>query len=90
MLQIFFVSPSISATSPESRSVTENTFFRLTLCSGFFGRLSTGTMSFQDASVSLRLYSGGTSGCSWMYRAIRLISSLLRMSSKLTIPPSVP
>ncbi len=90
MLRMSLVSPSISATSPVSRSVTENMFFRLRLFICLVGRLSTGTMSFQESIVSLKLYSGGTSGVFMMYLAIMVISSFDRMSLKFTIPPSVP
>jgi hypothetical protein len=56
---IFLLSPSIRATLPSSRRVTENMFSRLSLFSFLVGRFSGGTMTFQVAFISFRPYSGG-------------------------------
>ena len=66
MPQICLVSPSISATSPASRSVTEKMLFRLMLFIFLVGRWSTGTCSFQVPRMSVRLHSGGASGGIWI------------------------
>ncbi|MNJ76785.1 hypothetical protein D3C77_741420 [compost metagenome] len=51
---------------PASRRVMAKTFFRFTLFICFFGRLSTGTISFQLSFMSCSENSGGTSGVFWM------------------------
>ena len=62
MVAIFFEWPSINATWPTSRSVTENRLSRSSLFICFVGRLSTGTMTFQEPFISFMPHSGGVAG----------------------------
>jgi hypothetical protein len=66
MLMIFFVSPSISATSPVSRRVVAKMLSMLKLFSFFLGRFSGGMMTFQVCFICARPHSGGCGGVCWM------------------------
>ena len=60
----------MSAISPESRSVTENRFARLTLFSCLFGRLAGSMSTFHVAFMSFRPNSGGVGGSCCRKRAM--------------------
>ena len=66
MLMIFLEAPSISATSPVSRSVTEKMLLMSQLFIFFFGRFSGGTRTVQVFFMSSMPISGGVGGSCWM------------------------
>ena len=66
MLMIFLVSPSISATSPVSRSVVAKMLLMLKSFIFLVGRCSGGTITFHVAFISGMPYSGGCGGVCWM------------------------
>ncbi|MCY1554029.1 hypothetical protein D9M68_905710 [compost metagenome] len=66
MLMICLLSPSISATSPVSRSVVLKMLVMLKLFIFFFGRFSGGTITFQVAFICSMPNSGGVGGSCWM------------------------
>ena len=73
ILMIFFESPSISATSPLSRSVTAKILSRLKLFICLVGRFSTGTITFQLSFISFMPHSGGVGGSFCRKRAMMSI-----------------
>jgi hypothetical protein len=75
MVTISLVSPSMIATSPESRSVTRKKLSMLRRCIGALGRSVGATITFQLFFISGMPHSGGAGGSCWRKRASMLMSS---------------
>ena len=75
MLTICLVSPSISATSPESRSVTAKTLSMLMSFILRVGRCAGAILTVQVSFISASPNSGGVGGVCWTKRAMTSTSS---------------